>query len=236
MLKEFNSIFEDVCRYCELNNHRSPSYQWVVKEALMTLAQYPSGLTMAVMITVLEQKWRDAVRRGEHSGKLWGVLNNQQLESSDVLEGNLALIQGDSFRGRLWSSGSTLHEDEEKSKIDVIMHRQHADFYSFCKTHGYPLLVSGGKGRPVLLTNGRLLKGKPPLLLPTAYMCYMLDVDKDVGFLQSVIAPKHKEFYSNICLSKGGHDPLPPQNPVYNDIFVNKRNERVQDTSTNACF
>ena len=43
----------------------------------------------------------------------------------------LALIQGDSFRGRLWSSGSTLHEDEEKSKIDVIMHRQHADFYSF---------------------------------------------------------------------------------------------------------
>ena len=43
-----------------------------VKEALMTLAQYPSGLTMAVMITVLEQKWRDAVRRGEHSGRSYG--------------------------------------------------------------------------------------------------------------------------------------------------------------------
>ena len=170
MSKELVAIHRDVCRFCELNDHRCPSYQWVSKEALVTLAQYPSGLTSSVMITILEQRWRDAVRRGEHSGKLWGVLTNQQLESSDVLEGTLALVEGDGFRGRLSSGGPDGpvqdNEDGKTSRIDLIMHRQHADFLSFCNSRGYPLLASGAgtgvTGRPVLLTGGRILKGSLP--------------------------------------------------------------------------
>ena len=113
-------------------------------------------------------------RRGEWSGKLWGVLANQELESSDVLEGDLTLVQGDGFRGRLSSCGSDAqgdYDDKEKSKIDIIMHRQHANFYNFCNSQGYPLLANSENGRPVLVTGGRILKGKPPLLLPTPFMC-----------------------------------------------------------------
>lgn len=226
MSRELVEAYQDVCRFCELNDHRCPSYQWLSKEALVTLAQYPSGLTKSVMITVLEQRWRDSVRRGEHSGKLWGVLTNQQLESSDVLEGNLALVQGDGFRGRLSSSagsdGLVQDDDEGKnSRIDMIMHRQHADFHSFCTSQGYPLLSSGAgagaSGRPVLLTGGRILKGKPPLLLPTPYMCYKLDAEKDKGFFQSVLAPKHREFFAHVNAGKGVGEPLSPENKVFDD-------------------
>ena len=165
------------------------------------LQQYPSGVTRAVMLTELEHRWRDAVKRGEHSGKLWSVLTNMQVDSTDILSG--VIDPKDGFRCVLSSSPDA--EDNATTSIDMIMHRrQFQNFFDFCERKNFNVL----KNRPVILTEARLLKQKPPILLPTKFMNCVLDAqrteDGTKTFLQSVILSKHQRFYDCATVSSAG--------------------------------
>ena len=150
-------VFQAVCSYCVKNNHRTPPFPWVVKETLVILQQYPAGVTRSLILTEVEHRWRDAVKRGEHSGKLWSVLTNMQLEPSDVLAG---MLHGDGFRGRLSSSAGTEkavasnsngngngNGGDGTSSIDLIMHRQYSEFLAFCASHQFDIAKSS---RPIV--------------------------------------------------------------------------------------
>ena len=208
-MEEFEALWLSVCEFCEKNLHRSPPFSWSNREAMLILGQYPAGVTRAVMLTELEHRWRDAVRRGEHSGKLWNVLMNMQLDLADVLSG--VLEPKDGFRCRL--SCSRDDGSEDMTSIDLIIHRrQFQNFFEFCTAKQFNVL----KNRPVVMTEARLLKQKPPILLPARFMNYILDVQKiedgTKTFMQSVVLPKHQGFFDAATATT-----LPANSPVFDD-------------------
>jgi hypothetical protein len=149
---------------------------------------YPTGLTRAVLLTELEVKWRMAVRRGEHTHKLGQVLMLLQLELSDVVTGILQPI--DDFRCRITP------EDDTNSGIDAILHRQLSDFRAFTRHYQFPLFST----RPVCFTHGRLLKGKPIMLLPTPYFSFGLSAanPQDMAFICQTLLPLHHKSLSSL--------------------------------------
>ena len=172
-----------VCSFCMKNKQRDlPPFAWTCRQALEVLQHYPTGVTKAVLITELEVKWRQAVRRGEHTGKLGQVLSLLQLELSDVISG--FLIPVDEFRARLISP------DDTNIEIDMIMHRQISDFVAFSKFNKFDVRSN----RMFSFTHGRLLKGKPLMLLPTPIISFTLNVSPSVisGSSTSAIA-KHQQ-------------------------------------------
>ena len=202
MQLELESIWKEVSWFCDKNRHACPPYNWTSEQTLRTLQQYPAGLTRPVLVTELEAKWRQSVRRGEHAGKLLKVLTTQQLELSEVISGHI--VPQDDFRFRLVSkedgnggecSAGGAGAGAGDVTLDCIAHRQTGDFAAFTRHHGFDL-----KGHTVSLTNGRLLKQNSTLfLLPTPYLSYWLNAKQPATqqFLHSVMLPLHKEFLAS---------------------------------------
>ena len=181
-----DSIWLDVKKWCARNRHKAPPFGWTCRQALHVLQLYPTGVTRAMLLTELEVKWRMAVRRGEHAGKLGQVLMLLQLELTEVISGTLTGI--DDFRCRLIST------EDPSLGIDVIMHRQTSDFTAFSRHHNFPLLSQ----RAASITHGRLLKGKPLMLLPTPYMSFDLNFAQfaDQQFILRVLSPLHYKAFT----------------------------------------
>ena len=189
MQSVLESLWLEVGGYCSKNRHRSPPFSWIANHGLSVLQQYPAGMTRAVLVTELELRWRNAVRRGEHAGKLKQVLSAKQLELSDILVGKLKPI--DDFRCRLVST------EDENTGIDWIMHRQTSDLFEFCKYYGFDLY----QDRELSMIGCRLLQGKPCLLLPTPYLLFCIDMKRaiDLKFVNELLWPKHNEFYQDVA-------------------------------------
>ena len=153
MQHQFLSLWKDTCRFCEKNRHEKPSYEFVCSTALKCLQQYPAGMTRSVLLTELESRFRQAVRRGEHSGKLLRVITQNQLEPSEVITGKFLRI--DDFRCKIISL------DDPNVILHAIIHRQVSDFIRFSMHIQYDLNNS-----TISFTDARLLKQKPLLLLP----------------------------------------------------------------------
>jgi len=198
------SLWAQVTQVCIFNGHKPPPFNWTCRHALHILQMYPTGLTRAVLLTELEVKWRMAVRRGEHTHKLGQVLMLMQLELSDIVTGILQPI--DDFRCRITP------EDDTNGGIDAILHRQLSDFRAFTRHYQFPLFSP----RPVCFTHGRLLKGKPIMLLPTPYFSFGLSLAnaQDMGFLRETLLPLH-------------HKSLRILQAAQSELAINKCNEDI---------
>lgn len=100
---DFISVFHKVWKlsitFSEKNGALStPTFDWTARNLCDLLLQYPSGLTQAVLLTELESKWRLYLRRGENAGKLRQVLISLQVDSRDVLLGQVTAIGSDESR------------------------------------------------------------------------------------------------------------------------------------------
>ncbi len=219
------NLFEDCCSFCSDNRHECPTFDWICRYTLKVLQQYPAGMTQAVLLTELEAKWRQAVRSGEHTGKLLRVLTTKQLELNEVISG--IIVPQDDFRFKLYapdtdidiindkkSSSSTTDSSSGSSStvyaLECIAHRQTGDFASFTAYHSYEL-----KGHMISLTYGRLLKqaglggsasssnGSGLYLLPTPYLSYWFDyrLPNTRSFLQNELFSLHTNFI-DLCMSK----------------------------------
>lgn len=111
-----------------------------------------------------------------------------QLELSDIVTGILQPI--DDFRCRITPA------DDTNGGIDAILHRQLSDFRAFTRHYHFPLFSP----RPVCFTHGRLLKGKPIMLLPTPYFSFGLSLSnaQDMRFLRETLLPLHHKSLSTL--------------------------------------
>ena len=100
IVSTFSRLRDCLISYVKLNNAASvPPFSWTVRSLFSVLMQYPAGITEAVLLTELEAKWRNYLRRGENSGKLLQVVTTLQLSYGDVLEGDVTVI-GNEDSGR----------------------------------------------------------------------------------------------------------------------------------------
>ena len=79
-----------------LNLNLSSNTIYIYRQTLRTLQQYPSGLTRSILLTETDTKWCAALKRGENAGRLRQVISTSQISSSDILQGDLEII--DEFR------------------------------------------------------------------------------------------------------------------------------------------
>lgn len=177
----------ELCKFCDINNHEAPKFEWVATQGITTMQQYPAGLSRNVLLTELEHKWRTVVRRGEHAGRLKQVLGKKVVSLTDVLLGNLSKVDnGAEFNYRL---------TEEGESVDLLMHEQFHDWTAFCQRHGVEPLA----GRDVRLTSCRLLLLHPPVLLPTPMLSFTLDARQpaDTAFIKDTLMPMYASFVSD---------------------------------------
>jgi hypothetical protein len=180
-------IFEQLCKFCDLNNHEAPKFEWVATHGITTMQQYPAGLSRNVLLTELEHKWRTVVRRGEHAGRLKQVLGKKVVSMTDVLLGNLSKVDnGAEFNYRL---------TEEGESVNLLTHEQFNDWTAFCHRHGVEPLA----GRDVRVTSCRLLLLHPPVLLPTPLLSFTLDARQpaDTAFIKDTLMPLYASLVSD---------------------------------------
>jgi hypothetical protein len=187
----FWEIYRNLCVICTKNHDKTPPFDWAGAHCITVLQHYPSGVSRFVLLTELESRWRTTLRRGENAGNLKRSLKSRQLALTDVLSGKLKGVDADLLRCRLCS-------ETDNVSLEFILHHQILDWVKFCRFHQFEPLAD----RAIYLTQGRVMWGSTPLLLPTSVFCLLIDVEnshKDAIFYDRLILRSYKPFYAHAC-------------------------------------
>jgi hypothetical protein len=162
MISQFVLLaWRELCSYFSRKHDIQPTFEWTVFTIFALLRQYPAGISRCVLLTELESQWRSCLKEGKHGSKLKQVLSKMQISTSDIISGDVKMIDNDNFLCSISSEGAT---------AIMIMHGQAHDFLHFLQSYN----IDAYDCEQCLFIGCSLLKRKPPILLVSWYVQVLL--------------------------------------------------------------